>query len=517
MELGFKIAMLLAAVLNFAVQAVYFTHMLQLNSYRTERYKKWCVENEKKLVSIPRMLPFLCVFLLWLIGRTANWVVYAIGTAVLLITALLNWPKKAKKPLVVTARVKRLFVTQGLLCAGLCTLYWFWSPRGLAFIGLGNMVVWLFTGVANAINTPLENHFAKGFVKDAARRLASMPDLTVVGITGSYGKTSVKNYLNALLSAKYNVLMTPGSYNTTMGVVRTIREMLRPSHQIFIAEMGAKQKNDIKEICDLVHPTYGIITSIGEQHLETFGSVDNIIATKFELADAIPENGAAILNYDNEYIRNRAVSVPTVTYGDVDSGAGYRYSDMAVDTHGCQFTLTAPDGESCRYTTHLLGAHNIQNLAGCMALAHTLGISLKEMVYPVRLIKTVEHRLQLLPNGFIDDAYNSNPAGFRSALDTLSAFTAQRVLVTPGMVELGERQDALNRELGEYAATKCDYAVLVGLKQAPPLKEGLLAGGFPENRIFVAATLTEGLNFVNNLPREGERIVLLENDLPDNF
>ena len=517
MELGFKIAMLLAAVLNFAVQAVYFTHMLQLNSYRTERYKKWCIENEKKLVCIPRMLPFVCVFLLWLTGRTASWVVYAIGTAVLLITALLNWPKKAKKPLVVTARVKRLFVTQGILCAGLCALYWFWSPRGLAFIGLGNMVVWLFTGLANVINTPLENHFAKGYVKDAARRLDSMPDLTVVGITGSYGKTSVKNYLNALLSAKYNVLMTPGSYNTTMGVVRTIREMLRPSHQIFIAEMGAKQKNDIKEICDLVHPTYGIITSIGEQHLETFGSVDNIIATKFELADAIPENGYAILNYDNDYIRSRTVSVPTVTYGDADSGAGYRYSDMAVDTHGCQFTLTAPDGESCRYTTHLLGAHNIQNLAGCMALAHTLGISLKEMVYPIRLLKPVEHRLQLLPNGYIDDAYNSNPAGFRSALDTLAAFSAQRVLVTPGMVELGERQEALNRDLGEYAATKCDWAVLVGLKQAPPLKEGLLAGGFPEDRIFVAATLTEGLAFVNNLPREGERIVLLENDLPDNF
>lgn len=517
MELGFKIAMLLAAVLNFSAQAVYFTHMLQLNSYRTERYKKWCTENEKKLVSVPRMLPFLCVFLLWLAGFTAPWVVYAVGTAIMLLSALLNWPKKAKKPLVVTARVKRLFVTQGVLCAVLCALYWFWAPRGLAFIGLGNIVVWLFTGLANVINTPLENHFAKGFVKDAARRLAEMPNLTVVGITGSYGKTSVKNYLNALLSAKYNVLMTPGSFNTTMGVVRTIREMLRPSHQIFIAEMGAKQKNDIKEICDLVHPTYGIITSIGEQHLETFGTVDNIIATKFELADAIPENGYAILNYDNEYIRNRAVSVPTVTYGAGDSDAGYRYSDMTVDTHGCQFTLTAPDGESCRYTTHLLGGHNIQNLAGCMALAHTLGISLKEMVYPVRLLKPVEHRLQLLPNGYIDDAYNSNPAGFRSALDTLAAFSAQRILVTPGMVELGERQDALNRDLGEYAATKCDWAVLVGLKQAPPLKEGLLAGGFPEERIYVAATLTEGLNFINNLPREGERIVLLENDLPDNF
>ncbi len=517
MELGFKIAFLVAAALNFGVQAVYFTHMLQLNSYRPERYKKWCVDNDKKLVTVPRMLPFVCVLALWLAGRVDNWILYAACAAVLLLTALLNWPKKAKKPLVVTARVQRLFLTQGVLCAALLCTVWLPAYRGVALIGVANMVVWLWTGVANRINTPVENAIAKGYVKDAAKRLDGMPNLTVVGITGSYGKTSVKNYLNALLSAKYNVLMTPGSYNTTMGVVRTIREMLRPSHEIFIAEMGAKQVGDIKEICDLVHPTYGIITSIGEQHLETFGSLDNIIATKFELADAIPADGAAILNYDNEYIRARGVSVPTVTYGGADSGAGYRYSDMAVDTHGCQFTLTAPDGESCRYTTHLLGAHNIQNLAGCMALAHTLGISLKEMVYPVRLIKTVEHRLQLLPNGYIDDAYNSNPAGFRSALDTLAAFAAQRVLVTPGMVELGDRQDALNRELGEYAATRCDWAVLVGLKQAPPLKEGLLAGGFPEERIYVAATLQEGLQFVNSLPRRGERIVLLENDLPDNF
>lgn len=517
MDLWMKLFVVEAAILNFAVQGWYFTHMLQLNSYRPERYKKWCLDNEKKLVALTRMMPALCVLCIWLEMKVEAWISFAVCGAVLLITALVNWPKKAKKPLVVTARVKRLFLTEGVLCAALLCMFWFLPLRGAALLGLCNVVIWLFVGVANYINSPIEKKIADSFVEDARRRLADRPDLMVVGVTGSYGKTSVKNFLSALLSVKYNVLMTPGSYNTTMGVVRTVREMLRPSHQVFIAEMGAKQVGDIQEICDLVHPTYAILTSIGEQHLETFGSVENIVSTKFELVDAVPDGGMAFLNYDNDYIRNHAVSVPNLTYGAADSGAAYRYSDIAVDIHGCQFTLTTPDGECCRYTTRLLGAHNIQNLAGCMALAHHLGISLQEMVYPIRLLKPVEHRLQLLPNGYIDDAYNSNPAGFRSALDTLAGFAAQRILVTPGMVELGERQDALNRELGEYAATRCDWAVLVGIKQAPPLKEGLLAGGFPEERIFVAATLKEGLNFVNNLPREGERIVLLENDLPDNF
>ncbi len=517
MEPVMKGAMLVMAALNFGVQAWFFTHMLQLNSYRPERYKKWCTDNEKRLVNIPRLLPFLLVMVLWLYGRVDTWIMYAVAAGVLLLTALLNLPKKAKKPLVVTARVWRLFLTQALLCAALLCVGFFLDPqRGIALTGVGSMVIWLWTGAANFINIPVEKRIAAGFVKDARRILDERRDLTVIGVTGSYGKTSVKNFLAALLAVKYNVLMTPGSYNTTMGVVRTVREMLRPSHQVFIAEMGAKNVGDIREICELVRPRYGIITSIGEQHLETFGSVENIVATKFELADAVPADGAVFLNWDNAYIRAREVAAPTVTYA-TDVAADYRAGDITVDSHGCQFTLTAPDGESCRYTTRLLGVHNIQNLAGCMALAHKLGIGLKEMVYPVRMLKPVEHRLQLLPNGYIDDAYNSNPAGFRSALDTLASFDCQRVLVTPGMVELGERQDALNRELGEYAATRCDYAVLVGIKQAPPLKEGLLAGGFDEARLFVAATLQEGLAWVNSLPVEGQRIVLLENDLPDNF
>ncbi len=512
-----KAALMLTFLFNYAVQSVYFIHMLQLNSYRHERYRKWCRDNDKKLVAIPRLIPFLCVLCIALCRAIPMWIVYLICAALLLLTALLNLPRKAKKPLVITARVKRLFLTELLIGALLLLCgYLLFPQRGLGVLGLFSMVIWLWVGCANQLNEPIEKKIADGYVNDARKRLAAMPDLTVIGITGSYGKTSVKTFLNALLSVKYNVLMTPGSYNTTMGVVRTVREMLRPTHQVFLAEMGAKNPGDIREICELVHPRYGVITSIGEQHLETFGTVDNIIKTKFELADALPEDGILFANYDNGYIRARQTAQNTVRYG-VGDDLDYRATDITVDSHGCQFTLIAPDGESCTYTTKILGAHNIQNLAGCMAVAHTLGVSLKDMIYPVRMLKPVEHRLQLLPNGYIDDAYNSNPAGFRSALDTLAGFDATRVLVTPGMVELGDRQEALNRELGAYAATRCDYAVLVGEKQAPPLLAGLRDAGFPEERVFVVPTLRAGLDRVNALPADRPRIVLLENDLPDNF
>ncbi len=510
-----KLAMLLCAAFNVILQAIHFTHMLQLSSYRPERYRKWCADNDKKIVQLRTMLPATLILAMFLPELYS----YIVSAVVLLITGLLNIPKKAKKPLVITARVKRLLVTEFVLMAIVLVIcYFLVYLRAIGFSCVLSLTPFVLVGLANHINLPLENAIANRYVQDARHRLKLRPDLTVIGITGSYGKTSTKNFLHALLSVRYNVLMTPESYNTTMGVVRTIRERLRPSHQVFISEMGAKNIGDIKEICDLVSPQYGVITSVGEQHLETFKTIDNIIATKFELADSLPENGCLFACGDNPHVQNRLAQkrplCPTVLYG-LQNG-NVRVTNLQVSLAGSTFTVAIGDEEQT-FTTKLLGTHNIQNLAGCIAVAHHLGISLSEMVYAVRLLKPVEHRLQLLPNGYIDDAYNSNPAGFRGALDVLKQFDAQRILVTPGMVELGERQDTLNRELGAYAADCCDFAVLVGIKQAPPLKEGLLSAGFPEERILVVPTLNEGLQMLAQVPSKGARIVLLENDLPDNF
>ena len=374
--------------------------------------------------------------------------------------------------------------------------------------------------LVNLINRPLEQAIDRHYVADAARILREMPNLTVIGVTGSYGKTSVKYFLNTLLSSRFNVLQTPGNYNTTLGVVRTIREQMKPFHEIFICEMGAREVGDIKEICDLVHPDHGIITSIGPQHLQSFHTIENIIGTKFELADAVPAEGRVFLNYDNGYIRGHKIDKNVVSYGTTGSDIAYRAYDIAVSPNGSTFKMQDKQGGEYEFHTRLVGNHNVQNIAGAIAVAHTLGIPMEKLRYPVKQLESVPHRLQLSRQGgriLLDDSYNSNKNGFMAALDTLGMFKELRILMTPGMVELGEKQYSENKEVGVYAADRCDYAVLVGREQTKPIQDGLLEAGFARSRMIVVDSLQEAFQMVNAIPDERQKVVLIENDLPDNY
>jgi len=462
---------------------VYFArsmHIFQLNSYKAGLHVKWLARNFGKLY----------------FGAHNG---------------------DVKKPLKYTHRVIRMCVTSGLIYT-------------LAVFGLFSANLWFLMPVlfilspilpaaANFINIPIERANNSRYINQAKRIIAGLPELVTIGVTGSYGKTSVKYYLNRLLSVKYNVLMTPESYNTTLGVVKTVRESLRPTHEFFICEMGAKGVGEIKEICDIVKPKHSVITSIGPQHLESFKSIDNIIKTKFEIADCITD-GIVFLNYDNEYIKNRQTDKRVVSYG-VLVNADYTASGIAVSEKGTTFTVTAPNGESETFTAKLLGAHNVQNITGAIAVAHTFGVNLKELVLPVKRLETAPHRLQIINRGddvIIDDAFNSNPSGAKAALDVLKLFDGFKILITPGMVELGAQERELNRTFGEQAAEACDYAVLIGESRSVPIKEGLIAAGFDANRIKISPSFNEGMAFANALKSGGKKkIILIENDLPDNY
>ena len=508
-------------LLGFLWYELYILHMFQQNSYKPREYGEWMALGSNVGRLLGRSLyGFISLPLIAFGGRGC-----LIAACLMnLLTAFVNKPHKAKKPLAYTARVKRMIVTTVLVTLIGCVILCLVSrefPKAAALWLLCLFVLCPFSVIlVNAVNHPVEAGINRHYVNDAARILKEMSDLTIIGVTGSYGKTSVKYFLNKLLSVQYSVLQTPGNYNTTLGVVRTIREQMKPYHEIFICEMGARQIGDIKEICDLVQPDYGVITSIGPQHLQSFHTLENVISTKFELADAVPEQGKVFLNYDNEWIRNRTINKQIVSYGAVSEDVAFRAYDISVSKEGSVFKMKDEEGKEYEFHTKLVGTHNVQNIAGALAVAHTLGIPMEKLIYPVRQLESVPHRLQLLKQGsrtILDDSYNSNKNGFKAALDTLSLFGDLRILMTPGMVELGERQYEENKEVGIYAHDKCDYAVLVGKEQTRPIQAGLLESGFPQNRMIVVDHLEEGFEMINAIPDEKPKVVLIENDLPDQY
>lgn len=514
----------------------YNLHMFQLNGYKNGEHIHWLKKNVSRqylliLIGISGILSMCLPGIVTLLLQTA---------AVLICMKYYLYLKKTntKKKLVYTARVKRLILTDSILVILLLVLTGVFLGVGRiagAFAILTTLQI-IALVIVNWINRPVEGMINQHYINDAKKKLRSVPDLTVIGVTGSYGKTSVKYYLDTLLKEHFEVLITPESYNTPMGVVKTIRSSLKPSHQIFICEMGARHVGDIKEICDIVHPEHGIITSVGPQHLETFFNMDNIVNTKFELADALPEVGLLFLNGDNEYIRNHSGKYKNKIFyttgewakareleSQIEEGEVSQYyqtGDVKLSRTGTEFTVTAPDGEKETFQMRLLGEHNVINVAGAVAVANTLGIPLKQLKVPVRRIQPVAHRMQLLERGnftIIDDAFNSNPVGSRAAVETLKQFEGVRILITPGMVELGEKEEEYNYKFGTYAADCCDYILLVGEKHTAPIHKGVLESGFSQERCRVFEKLEDALSFAYSIKAEGHKFILLENDLPDNY
>ena len=518
------------AIIASALVARYYLHMFQLESYQLDGYIRWLKKHSEKHlgwtlnigvgsgVAYYVLALFLNMFfggICWTISSVVTMLGFAAG-AYLLDKSLHAAPEK--KPLVYTPRMKRLYAALALVAVLL----------GLLINVIGLPGVFMFIGVpyltlaAGFIMQPVEKAISNGYLNDAKRKLAAREDLIKIGITGSYGKTSTKFILASILSEKYDVLATPSSFNTPMGLTRVIREQLADHHQVFLAEMGARHVGDIKELVDLVHPKYGMITSVGAQHLETFGDVDTVANTKFELIEGLPEDGMGFFAADGGEVDKLFERAKVKKYRAGLKGVllDMRADDIEVGPAGSTFTLKNGLGETVQCTTKLLGRHNIQNIVLACSLASKLGLTMEQIAKGVSKIEPVEHRLQLIPgaNGVtvIDDAFNSNPVGAKAALDVLSGFPGRHVVVTPGMVEQGEQEDAINRQFGSQMAYACDIAILIGRKHTAPIVEGLLNGGMAQEAIYVVNSLEEATVILGQIGRPGDT-VLFENDLPDNY
>ncbi len=498
-------------------------HMLQQNSYFISRYFSWVKSSYAPYVCLDAFL-YCIVSVLFLKERFSILAAVALASLVIRVILAVKTRKTAIKPLVFTSRVKRLYATGVVILGILVSLYEVFPKNTvgkaatLLLFCLASVTP-LFAVLNKIINSPVENLIGKSYINDAKRIIKSYGNLKVIGITGSYGKTTTKFILNRILSEKFNTVCTPQSFNTPMGVVRTIRELLKPQTQIFVCEMGAKKTGDIKEICDIVNPDFGIITSVGEQHLDTFGSVDNVFKTKFELYDAVKKNGGVCLaNLESEGISARKDSCSDAVF--FGAGSEYFADNIRYSPSGSTFDLHLK-GDIITVTTRLLGKHSVCDILAAAALAHILGVGADDIKCAVASLSATEHRLELKPfkNGslLIDDAYNSNPEGCLEAVRVLGSFEGmKKTIITPGLIELGEREYDCNYALGLEAAKYCDIIILVGKNRSVPLSDAVRATDFNKDNLYVVSSFKEAMEVYAPLCGK-DSVVLLENDLPDNY
>lgn len=511
--------------------------MLQLTGYKLRGYCRWFKETKYSYISRLFMLSFLSLasmlmtnvlladFLVDVKFLKYVSILFYILFSSIFITNLFT--AKQKTPLKYTKRMTRLVVVYTILVLlfSLVTLYvgFMYVPYlSYGLVGIIPIMLPIFVFLAYFITYPIEKMIANSYIRKARKKLQSMKDLKIIGITGSYGKTTVKNILNSFLSVKYKTCITPASFNTPLGLAKTILSNLSKNDQIFIAEMGAKQQRDIEELCQMINPQIGVITGIGNQHLLTFGSVETILKTKGELAEFVTKNnGELFINIDSEGSQQLAENYKnaiTVSISNEKQSAVVA-TNIKTGKNGSTFDLTY-DGDTVHCKTILLGNHNISNILIAAIVALKMGVELKDISLAIEKLVTIPHRLEIVKSTstytIIDDAYNSSVAGSKASLDVLSKFDGKKFVITPGLVELGLEQYNSNFEFGKDLAAVADCVIIDSTVNFEAISSGLEDAKFDKSKVIQVANLTQAVQMLNKLATTDD-VVLFENDLPDNY
>jgi UDP-N-acetylmuramoyl-tripeptide--D-alanyl-D-alanine ligase len=525
-----------ATILFFTRRGLRYLRYFQQEEYNGTRFKDWLVEKrsfDTKGSFVALLAATLSRFATG--GEMIICVVICLAAAVVLIFVGFGEedPRKVGKiKLKMTDRATAIY----RLGLGLYSIAIILTISGTHVLGAGDNIsiywlvalvliqsspVWIV--VANSILWPSELKKQQAFLQEAKDILAEYQPYTI-GITGSYGKTSTKAILGSILEAIEPTFWTPGSINTEMGITRQIRENLKPQQELAIIEMGAYQIGSIAKLCRFTPPNAGLVTAVGVMHLERFGGVENIYKAKCELAQAIPADGLLVCNGDNAGARQMAGEYPkatTLLYG-LEPNIGHLdcwMTDLLPSMDGTSFTIHW-QGQTYPGFTKLLGVPMLSNLVGAFTMACALGKDPDYVIAAIHNLEPANSRLNLRKNGdgfILDDSYNSNPIGFASALEVLEVLEGGRkILMTPGMVELGELQAAENRQVALKAATICDLVIVVGDTNKDALKAGLAEGGLDPNKLMEFSNRDTALAYLTSPEhRQAKDMILIENDLPD--
>ncbi|MBX2834803.1 MAG: UDP-N-acetylmuramoyl-tripeptide--D-alanyl-D-alanine ligase [Micavibrio sp.] len=533
MASGVLILLLFFSFCVFAVKrCLTYLHIYQQEEYDSRRFLPWLVKSRSfdKRVSLGVLLIGVMSFFIPLLFTMILLItVFAIATFI-----EPDPRREAKKALVLTKRAQRIFIPSALAAVALCCWVFLFPQFTLLWL-INIQLIPLLICVMNDVQQPFERSIQAKFLQEAKDKL-EVERPYIIGVTGSFGKTSVKHILGHILKMKAPTLITPGSVNTPMGITRIIREQLEPQHRYFIVEMGAYGPGSIERLCALTPPDMGLITAIGHAHYERFKTLETVAEAKYELAKAVlrKEDGIMLVHertlaFENSKKMRAEYKDQFTAYGEKNLGSvspntrlgpsDVRIISISQSVAGIEITF---DYDGMTYDLHapIYGLHHGHNIVIAFLAAMKLGMSAEDIQTALSTLPQIPHRLEVKPQTdsrvIIDDAYNSNPVGFASALELLSIYgrakKARKILITPGMVELGSAHEEAHSKIALKAAQSCDIAIIVNPERIPSfIKSFKAAGGKSLIEVGSFAAAQKWAN-ENKQPKD---VILIENDLPD--
>ncbi len=501
-------------------------YLWQLKEYHIGRFiSHFDTEKGKRLLLNP--LNFLKVGFLFLVN------VFFISQILLIIYILESFQavknffqKKLKLPVLTKKIIFLALVSIVLEITFLFSVYSFSTPKFLQYLLVFDIFTLEIISLIVLFFQPLAALFRLMITKRAATKREKFKDLIVIGITGSYGKTSTKEFLSTILSEKFypvkshemgispeaklfnrvNVLKTKEHQNSEVGVSQCILKELKPEHQIFVVEIGAYNRGGIRLLCDIIKPKIGILTGINEQHMATFGSQENIIQGKYELIESLPEKGIAIFNGGNNYCLelyenteiSKRISMSNISTKEKIIKADAWTDNIVVEKEFLNFKVYTKDGQSSNFRVNLLGGQNVENILMAVIAAKELGMNLNEISEACKKIKLEQGGMRLIKNkGFnvVESTYSSNPDGVIANLEYLriwqgnpegkpsASYGARKVIIMPCLIELGKAAKEVHKRIGEKIGQICDLAIITTKDYFEEIKEGAIKSGMREENI----------------------------------
>lgn len=397
---------------------------------------------------------------------------------------------------------KRIFRLYGMLLILLTAIFFVPYANAYLYIGIEFSCIPIL-----CLDMILSKALNRKYIKAAKQKIKGYAGAKII-ITGSYGKTSTKLLFHQLLNVYTNSTATPKSFNTPLGIARFLNDTCIDAYSHIILEYGASKPGDMKELCEIASADVAVVCEIGFMHMNGFKTIDNVIAEKMSL---IRDCRIAILNYDNPYIRNYDCN------NEVILSYGFTYGDYtARNVENGSFDFYHKDKFLIHYDTALTGKHQILNLLSALSYAHYMQYDLSKLSKAIRLFKVEKNRLELKQYGnriVLDDSFNSNVKGFTEALKELGGFSCRRILLTPGIVELGRYRKKIYEELAVHIAANADTVILVGYRECRQLYEILRPYHM---EIYIVRNFKEGYALYSSIVRGlALSALLIENDLPD--